>query len=114
MQAAGPRDDDPGAITHGGTQSSGERNDAVDGFFAAVVAHREGRVDKGALTAAISRWRRETQQAEPRPEHVLVEFKKLLERVPPGGRRQSIDDRMAEQRQLILLCIEEYYSERSP
>ena len=112
MQAPGPRDDDPPGGSGGGGWSppSPRIHSAVAALVTAVTDHRAGRADRSAVRAAIARWRRDEQNRDARPEQVLVAFKSVLEDMPVARGYWATEAGQAEYRELIRICIEEYYS----
>ena len=83
---------------------------AVAALVAAVTELRAGRGDRSAVRAAIARWRRDEQNKDARPEQVLVAFKSVLEEMPSTRGYWSTEAGQTEYRELIRICIEEYYS----
>jgi len=112
MHAPGPVDDDPPGGSGGGGWSNPSPNvqSAVAALVKAVTDHRAGTSDRSAVRAAIARWRRDAQNQEARPEQVLVAFKTVLEGMPAGRHYWTTEAGEAEYRELIRVCIEEYYS----
>lgn len=83
---------------------------AVAALVTAVTEHRAGRADRDAVRAAIARWRRDEQHRDARPEQVLIAFKTVLEEMPVPRGHWGTDAGQAEYRDLIRICIEEYYA----
>lgn len=66
--------------------------------------------DAAAVRAAIARWCNHVEQTSLEPQTVLIQFKHVLDRL--GVTEQSnYDQRVADRREMILMCIQEFYRE---
>ncbi|HEY4307670.1 MAG TPA: hypothetical protein VGM82_24560 [Gemmatimonadaceae bacterium] len=65
--------------------------------------------DKDEIRRGVAAWRADAAQAGAEPQQLLVAFKNILLELSIDQQADSHEQRLADQRELIALCIEEYY-----
>jgi hypothetical protein len=77
----------------------------------ALATYLDAARDKEAIRRAIAEWSHDVAHHGAQPEQALIQFKTLLRRLSPGHESDDHEKRLADQRELILMCIEEYFSD---
>ena len=65
--------------------------------------------NKSEVREAIHVWSHDVVNAGLQPERLLVDFKGLLDGMAVADRAPNILQRIADRREMITMCIEEYY-----
>lgn len=100
--AAEPRDAPPRFDEHS----------AADAKLIGALAEYLGSTrDKDHVRRAIKAWGHDIVRLGMRPERVLIQFKDILSNLTLAQQATDDDVRLADRREIILMCIEEYFSE---
>jgi hypothetical protein len=82
---------------------------ATAALIGALANYLSDTHDKSEIRVAINAWRHDRVNAGLRPEQLLVEFKEILVDLSPGQYDRGYEQWLVDRREIILMCIEEYY-----
>lgn len=85
---------------------------SVSALIDALTAYLVDRRDPVAMRAAIARWCHDVDQMKLEPQVLLVHFKQVLDALPVSEQSPNYDQRLADRREIIRMCIEEFYREK--
>ena len=84
---------------------------SADSRLIAALANYFGSArDKAGVRRAINAWRHDVVHTADEPERLLIQFKYILLGVTLAQESRTFDERMADRREVIRMCIEEYFS----
>lgn len=78
----------------------------------ALASYLDTTRDRDAIRRVISEWSHDAAQRGVRPEQLLIQLKDVLRRLNTSQTAIELEKRLADQQELIAMCIEEYFSDR--
>jgi hypothetical protein len=86
--------------------------DAADELIARLASYLVDTRNADDIRRAIATWQDDAVNAGLEVEQLLVQFKKVLLGMLPSQQSKNDVERLRDRRELILMCIEEFYRDR--
>ena len=88
-----------------------DASNSADTRLAGALAKQVGPSrDRDHVRSAISAWCRDVAGTRSKPEEILIQFKGILANLDRDRLSTDYEQRLEERREMIRMCIEEYFS----